>query len=97
MTIDSSVSAIVVFVILMVALPLVLGLLCRKLAGVPEARPKSWWVPLALVLTVLGWGIAFALGKLGIMSYPASVLLGAVLYLPGLFLWGFHARIRTAA
>ena len=80
------------FVVLMVGFPLTLGLLCRKLAG-RRAKPlRPMWLTVAQLLTILGWGSALALGKLEITSYPASVLLGAVLYAPGLFLWGFHAR-----
>ena len=96
MPIQSSILVILVFVTLLVTAPLALGLLCRKLIGsLPPASPM--WLPIAQLLTALGWAAALALGKTGVMSYPASVLLGAVLYGPGLFLWGFHARRAAAA
>lgn len=83
---------IVLFVCLLVAVPFALGLLCRLCLGKAWARTNPKWVPLAQLLTLAGWGFALALGKSGTLSYPASVLLCALLHVPGLFLWGFHAR-----
>ena len=97
MALDHFFLTILLFVALMTAVPLALGLACRWLVARTAAPAHPWWLPLAQCLTLLGWAAALALGKTGVMSYPASVLLGAVLYGPGLFLWGFHARRAAAA
>jgi len=83
---------IALFVALMVVAPLGAGLVCRSLRGRPSEPRPAFWLPLAQGLTTLGWILAFALGSTRTLSYPASVLLAAVLYAPGLFLWGFHAQ-----
>ena len=88
---------IAVFVSLMAGMPLLLGLLCRRIMGSASSPARGLWTTLAQLLTLLGWGTALALGKLGFMGYPASVLLGSVLYAPGLFIWGYHIRQRAGA
>lgn len=56
---------------------------------------KAWatvhpnWITLVQCMTVLGWCAAFVLGKTGLLSYEAGVLLCAVLFVPGQFFWGF--------
>ncbi len=92
MDMTSTVLPIMVFVVVLLVLPVGAGLVCRGWLGRRPVPVRAFWLPVAQILTALGWILAFALGSTRTLSYPASVLLAAVLYVPGLFLWGFHAQ-----
>jgi hypothetical protein len=55
-----------------------------------------WWT-FSQGLVALGWGLVLVLGWTGMLTYPASVLVGAMFYVPGLMLLGFHARRRVVS
>jgi predicted Na+-dependent transporter len=89
MLLDPSAIAVITYVLLLAILPLGLGFLSRLLLGKPLATVHPTWITLAQGMTALGWCAAFVLGKTGLLSYEAGVLLGAVLFVPGQFFWGF--------
>jgi hypothetical protein len=94
---DVTVLAVLGFLIALVAIPMLVGLGCRRLVGVRLEPATFPWFTLAQCMIALGWGAAFALGSLGVMGYPASVLLGALIFVPGQFLLGFHFRVPSVS
>lgn len=96
MFINSSILAIPFFVAIMVATPLILGYLFRKFfMKKATAQLSSRWSLLGQILSVLGWCVAFGLGKSDIMTYQAAVMLSGLLYVPGLFILGMCTRNRA--
>ncbi len=91
MLFSSEILSIPLFVSLKVMIPFALGSVGRILMKPTQPAGKSL-TTLSYVMTFLGWGCAFAFGKSSIMSYQASVLLGAVLYVPGTFMLAYLSR-----
>jgi hypothetical protein len=91
---NSSVIAIPLFVAIMVFAPIILGHVCRKVMRRDSSLTNGKWSLFGQLLAIAGWSIAFGLGKINVMSYPAAVLLGALLYVPGLFMFAFCAKSR---
>lgn len=89
-----SVVAILGFVAILLVAPLFLGWFVRK---VSRARSTgSWfpWVTFSQALVAAGWGLAWSMATFGFMGHAAGILLGALLYVPGLFLLGWHGGHR---
>jgi hypothetical protein len=82
---DSSSFLIWTFVGLFTLVPLGLGWICRWFLGPNRTAIAPLWITAAQTLTAVGWALAFLLGRMGWMSYEASVLMGAMLFVPGQF------------
>ncbi len=89
---DSSSLIIWTFVGLFTLAPWGLGWICRWFLGPHRTAVASSWITAAQTLTALGWALAFLLGRMEWMPYEASVLMGAVLFVPGQFMWGLLTR-----
>jgi hypothetical protein len=82
---ENNIQTIFIFLALMVGMPLALGRLCRWLVLNHLPTVSSGWMTGALLVTALGWVLTFVSGRMGWMSYEASVLMGAMLFVPGQF------------
>ncbi len=90
MLFSAEILSILLFVGLMVLMPFALGSVVRLM--LKPSQHSGNWMTFAYVMTILGWTFSFGLGKAQVMSYQASVLLGSVLYIPGIFLIAYHSK-----
>ncbi|MGY0195314.1 hypothetical protein ACWA7J_09570 [Leptothrix sp. BB-4] len=93
---DFLIYTIILYVVLSLGTPLLLGLCLSLFFGRSRKPAPGWQKAVAQSLVALGLGIAYILGSNQILSYPASLILGALLYAPGLFMLGFQARLKAS-
>ncbi len=94
---DLTVVAIFAFILAMLVIPLLLGFVLSWITGRRATATNPMWWTFSQGLVALGWGLVLVLGWTGMLTYPASVLVGAMFYVPGLMLLGFHARRRVVS